>query len=83
MIRPGDEIFLVICKDRHVDLMVTAHTTRESADAAIETFKANYGADYRWAERDYGRASGWLRYVDGGGDGPCAYIERSTLRGED
>jgi len=78
---PAKEIFLVICKDRHVDLMVTAHTTRESAEAAIEAFKAGYGTDYQWIERDYGRASGWLRYVDGGDDGPRAYIERSTLHG--
>jgi hypothetical protein len=80
MIRPGDEIFLVICKDRHVDLMVSAHTTLESANAAIETFKADYSKDYEWTERDYGRSAGWLRYVDGGEDGPKAYIERSKLR---
>jgi len=82
-IRPGDEIFLVICKDRHVDLVVTAHTTRESADAEIAAFMRAYPSiqPCEWFERDYGRSQGWLRYVDAGDNAPRAYIERSTLRG--
>jgi hypothetical protein len=86
-IHVGGEIFLVICKDRHVDVMVSVHATRQSADGAIEAFMASYGEridpPYQWAERGYGRAQGWLRYVGADNDeGPCAYIERGTLQGD-
>ena len=83
-IRPGDEIFLVICEDRHVDLMITAHTTLESANAEIDAFMRAYHSiqPCEWFERNYGRAQGWLRYVDAGDDAPRAYIEKSTLRGD-
>ena len=87
-IRVGGEIFLVICKDRHGDLMVSVHATRQSADDAITALMASY-ADYKidppyqWTERAYGRARGWLRYVDTNrADGPRAYIERTTLQGD-
>lgn len=86
--RAGDEIFLVICKDRHMDVRVSVHTTRQSADAAIEAFKTSYDdykidPPYQWTEREYGRAQGWLRYVKTDSDeGPCAYIERATLQGD-
>lgn len=82
----GDEIYLVICNDRHVDVAVSVHTTRQSADAAIEAFKASYRSrksPYEWVERDYGRARGWLHYVETDSeDGPSAYIQRAKLQGD-
>lgn len=34
------KIFIVICHDRHTDLMISAHRTRDGADSRIEEFKA-------------------------------------------
>lgn len=77
-------IFIVVCKDRHVDDVITVHVTRESADSEIERFKSEYERDgLEWHERDYGRKLGWVRYVDvdDTGDGPSARIQVSELRG--
>lgn len=75
------KIFVVICHDRHTDDGITVHTTREGADAKIEEFKASYpDTHYQWAERDYGRPAGWVRYVDSHDDGPKARIQEMELQ---
>jgi hypothetical protein len=75
------KVYVVICHDRHVNDMITVHSTREGADRQVEEFKALY-ADYGyvWTERDYGRSVGWVRYVDSHDDGPKARIEETELR---
>lgn len=74
------QILIVVCRDRHVDNVITAHRTRAGADAAIEAFKLAYEDDkLTWVERDYGRPK-WVRYVNTDhDDGPSAYIESGEL----
>lgn len=80
MSQVGQSLYIVICHDRHVNDQVTVHTTRQGADDQLAKFQAEYGEDYAWTERTYGRSQGWVRYVDtGGGDGPSARIEETTL----
>lgn len=78
------EVFVVVWHDRHTDDAITVHTTREGADARIESIMKSYddectnrGRDaHDWRERDYGRDSGWVRYVEGDhDDGPHGRIE--------
>ena len=74
-------LFVVAREDRHVDLEITVHSTRELADAAIEEFKSRYTADddrYTWREV---KVRGWLRCVECFEDGPSARIEAKTLDG--
>lgn len=76
------KVFVSICRDRHCDDGITVHETREGADRQIEEFKAIYvDSDYSWTEENYGRSSGWVRYVSsGGGDGPNARIQEMDLQ---
>lgn len=69
--------YVVYRHDRQRDPVLTVHARREGADCAIEAFKASYGDRYTWAERDHGRARGWVRYVESDvrEDGPYARIE--------
>lgn len=70
------KVFVVICHDRHTDDSITVHTTREGADTKIEEFRSLYSyVDYQWTERNYGRSSGWVRYVDTHDGGPNARIQ--------
>lgn len=76
---PGRQAFLVICKDRHVDLGLSIHLTRAGADAAVAAFQAHYGDDHAWVEESWG-APKWVRYVRSAeGDGPSAYVEISQI----
>lgn len=76
------KLYIVFCHDRHVDPDITVYETREGADAAIENFKKSYaGQELEWTEENYGRDSGWVRYVaSGGGDGPNARIQETELK---
>lgn len=76
----SDNVFLVVCEDRHTDPEISIHRSRDSADARIEEFKTGYGDRYRWTEKDYGRSSGWLRCVESShDDGPSARIESKKI----
>lgn len=74
-------VFVVYCHDRHVDPGISVHQTRAGADRHIEEFMASYSDDgYTWTEENFGRASGWVRYVDSRiGDGPNARIQEVEL----
>lgn len=74
----GQQIFILVCRDRRSDTGISVHATREGADAALEEFKAIFD-DLEWRERTYGQPR-WCRYVDAHDDGPSAYIEISELR---
>lgn len=73
------KVFVVICHDRHVDDDITVHSTRESADRRLKEFQDIYEG-YEWRNRNYGRAHGWLRYVESHDDGPNARIQEMELQ---
>ena len=76
MPEPGQQMFIVVCRDRHVDLGLSIHLTRAGADAAVAEFQSSYDDDHVWTEKTLGEPK-WVRYVSSafGGDGPSAYIE--------
>ena len=78
----GAELFIAVCHDRHTDDVITVHSTRESADAAVAAFIAKYGDAYgEWTEETYACRPPWVRSVaSDDDDGPRARIERSVLR---
>lgn len=72
----GQQIYILVLRDRHSDVGVSVHATRQGADAALEQFKAiydNIGAG-DWKEEAWGQPR-WCRYVHAHDDGPKAYIE--------
>lgn len=77
----GQQIFIVILRDRHSDLGISVHLTRAGADAAVEQFKTIYDdikpAD--WKEEAWGQPR-WCRYVHAHDEGPRAYIEIGEVR---
>jgi hypothetical protein len=75
------QIYILVCRDRHSDLGLSVHATREGADAALEEFKAifdNIDAS-SWKEETWGQPR-WCRYVRVHDEGPSAYIEISKVR---
>lgn len=77
----GQPIFIVVMRDRHTDLGLSVHRTREGADATIEEFKAIYD-DLKpsdWKEETWGQPR-WCRYVRAHDEGPSAYIELGEVR---
>ncbi len=74
------KVFVVVCHDRNCDDgIITAHSTREGADREVDDFKSIY-TGHEWTERDYGKSSGWVRYVDSYDDGPNARIQEMVLQ---
>lgn len=73
-----DAVFILVCRDRHTDLGLSVHLTREGADTALEEFKAIYSNidPGDWKEEPWGQPK-WCRYVHAYDDGPSAYIEIS------
>lgn len=41
----GEEVFVAVCIDRHLDERITVHRSRAGADAAVDAFIAEYGLD--------------------------------------
>lgn len=81
MARSPKQIYILVCRDRHSDIGLSVHATREGADAVLEEFKAIYDnikAD-DWKEATYGQPR-WCRYVHTYDDGPRAYIEIGELK---
>lgn len=74
----GTQLFLVIRYDRHTDDEITAHATREGADAAVDEFKSRYAeCGYTWSERPVRK---WLRLAEtDSDDGPRVHVEASEL----
>ena len=75
------QIYILVCRDRHSDIGLTVHATREGANVALEEFKSIY-ANIRpdeWKEETYGRPR-WCRYVHAYDEGPSAYIEISEIK---
>lgn len=70
-------LYIVIREDRHTDDEITAHETREGADAAVEKFKARYDGE-RW-KKEHWRDPKVLCYFDAGDDGPKVRIEIAEL----
>lgn len=72
----GKQIFILVTRDKHSDLGLSVHATREGADAALERFKTIYDdlAPGDWKEEPWGRPR-WCRYVRAHDEGPTAYIE--------
>lgn len=75
------QIYILVCRDRHSDIGLSVHVTREGADAALEAFKAIYD-NFKpgdWKEEPWGQPR-WCRYVRVHDEGPNAYIEISKVR---
>jgi hypothetical protein len=74
--KTGQQIFILVLRDRHSDLGLSVHLTREGADAALERFKAIYDDidPGTWKEETWGQPR-WCRYVHAHDEGPRAYIE--------
>lgn len=70
------KIYVLVCRDRHTDLGISVHATRQGADVALEEFKAIYDniKPDQWKEETYGQPR-WCRYVRAYDEGPSAYIE--------
>ncbi len=73
----SQEIFIVVWDDRHIDDVISVHTTLEGANARLEEHMADYDDD-AWEEPEV--TEPWVRYVATGlDDDPSGWIERGVL----
>lgn len=91
-LQEGDALFVLVCRDRQVDDIITVHTTRASADESLDAFLDTYDGKYNFAEDPHStidsvvaknQINKWVRHVldAHADDGPSATIFETKLRG--
>lgn len=73
------KIFIVVLNDRHIDPVISVHSSWEGALTRVEEHKAEYddGMDYQWSEQP---VADWLLALrTDSDDGPKIHVEAGEL----